>query len=107
MVPVAQPPTHSVNENGAPGGGVMMSVDDARLTHPVQETVNAVSQYAATATLASYPPSTVDNPPSTPSPKKLKKTPSRTPSSPAIPAALTGPVVDAPLTVSSHLNFSF
>ena len=68
MVPVAQPPSQAAHGNGAPAGGVMMNVDDVRPTHPMQETVSAVSQYAATATLASYPPSTVDNPPSTPSP---------------------------------------
>ena len=66
MVPVAQPANQS--SNGHSTTGVMMNVDDARLAHPIQETVNAVGQYAATATLASYPPSTVDNPPSTPSP---------------------------------------
>ena len=68
MVPVAQPATQPVNSNGAAVGGVMMNVDDVRPTHPMRETVNAVGQYAATATLASYPSSTVDNPPSTPSP---------------------------------------
>lgn len=45
-----------------------MNVDDVRPTHPMRETVNAVGQYAATATLASYPPSTVDNPPASPLP---------------------------------------
>ena len=68
MVPVAQPPSQSANGNGTAAGGVMMNVDEVRPTHPMQETVAAVGQYAATATLASYPPSTVDNPPSTPSP---------------------------------------
>ena len=68
MVPVAQPATQPLNGNGPPAAGVMMNVDDVRPTQTVQETVNAVGQYAAAATLASYPPSTVDNPPSTPSP---------------------------------------
>ena len=68
MVPVAQPASQLVHGNGSGAGGVMMNVDEVRPTHPMQETVNAVGQYAATATLASYPPSTVDNPPSTPSP---------------------------------------
>jgi hypothetical protein len=43
-------------------------------------------------------------PPASPS-KKARKSP-KTPSTPVQPA-LTGPVVDAPLTVPSHLGFNF
>ena len=55
MVPVAQPPNQQPN-----AGGVMMNVDDVRPNRDLENTVNAVGMYAATATLASYPPSTVD-----------------------------------------------
>ena len=65
MVPIAQPPAFPRPSAGAGGGegggGVLMDVDEVRPSRSVEEAVNAAGMYAATATLASYPPSTVDN----------------------------------------------
>ena len=57
MVPVAQPPTFT--RTSPPG--VLMDVDEVRPSRSVEDAVNAAGMYAATATLASYPPSTVDS----------------------------------------------
>ena len=72
MVPIAQPPTgypqqqrqqqqQQQQQQEQSAQGVMMSVDDVRPARGLEDTVSAVGMYAATATLASYPPSTVDN----------------------------------------------
>ena len=59
MVPVAHPP-HQQQTTGGAAGSVLMNVDDVRPARGLEQTVSAMGMYAATATLASYPPSTVD-----------------------------------------------
>ena len=59
LVPIAQPPASA--RPSPTGAGVMMDVDEVRPSRTVEEAVSAAGMYAATATLASYPPSTVDN----------------------------------------------